>query len=162
MAENPLARSARRSGAFMLLLGALSLNPVLGEVGKPQELAPGVWFHEGDLVRRGHCNNGWIVFQDYVLVIDANFPSGAEEVLPKIRVITTVPIRYAFDTHCHGDHAYGNRAFVEAGATIVAHAGVLEEMKRFETGFYGKDPGRWEDLAKSRPDDARVHARPGL
>jgi glyoxylase-like metal-dependent hydrolase (beta-lactamase superfamily II) len=160
MAEFPFARFARRSGAFMLALGALTLSPVLGEVGKPQELAPGVWFHEGDLARRSHCNNGWIVFQDYVLVIDANFPSGAEDVLPKIRAITTLPIRFAFDTHHHGDHAYGNRTFVEAGATIVAHVGVLEEMKRFETGFYGKQPGRWEDLAKSRPDVAKSRLAP--
>ncbi len=161
MAElHTTARSFRRSGAMTFLLASLAIASAHGEVGTPQELAPGVWFHEGDLARRSHCNNGWIVFQDYVLVIDANFPSGAEDVLPKIRAITTLPIRFAFDTHHHGDHAYGNRTFVEAGATIVAHVGVLEEMKRFETGFYGKQPGRWEDLAKTRPDVAKSHLAP--
>ena len=160
MAELPTARSFRCSGFISLLLASLATIPVHAEVGTPQELSPGVWFHEGDLARRSHCNNGWIIFQDYVLVIDANFPSGAEDVLPKIRATTTLPIRFAFDTHHHGDHAYGNRTFVEAGATIVAHVGVLEEMKRFETGFYGKQPGRWEDLAKSRPDVAKSHLAP--
>jgi cyclase len=40
-----------------------------------------------------------------VLVIDANFPSGAKLVLPKIRALTDKPVRFAFDTHHHGDHA---------------------------------------------------------
>jgi hypothetical protein len=42
---------------------------------KVDPLTEGVYFHEGDL-GKGHCNNGWIIFEDYVLVIDANFPSG--------------------------------------------------------------------------------------
>jgi hypothetical protein len=45
-------------------------------VGKIQQLAPDVYFYEGD-ISKGHCNNAWIIFEDYVLVIDANFPSGA-------------------------------------------------------------------------------------
>ena len=154
----------RRPAGFLGLTTAvtlLCLAPTLrAEVGKPQELAPGVWFHEGDLARRGHCNNGWILFQDYVVVIDANFPGGAEEVLPKIRASSTLPIRFAFDTHHHGDHAYGNLTFLEAGATIVAHEGVLAEMKRVETGFFGDKPGSWEGLAKTRPDVAKSHLVP--
>ncbi len=58
---------------------------------------------------QGHCNNGWVIFKDYVLVIDANFPSGAQNIFPKIRAITPKPIRFAFDTHHHGDHATGIR-----------------------------------------------------
>jgi cyclase len=129
------------------------------EVGKVDPLAPEVYFHEGNLVR-GHCNNGWVIFEDYVLVIDANFPSGAAEILPKIRALTDKPIRFAFDTHHHGDHAYGNQVWVENGATPVAHTGVIEEMKRYETGYYGGKPGRWEDTAKTRPDVAAVKLKP--
>ncbi|MFM7101072.1 MAG: MBL fold metallo-hydrolase, partial [Verrucomicrobiota bacterium] len=97
--------------AMFLAVGLLLHAPVRAEVGKPQEVAPGVWFHEGDIGRRGHCNNGWIVFRDYVLVIDANFPSGAQDVIPKIRAVTDKPIRFVFDTHHHGDHAYGNQVW---------------------------------------------------
>jgi glyoxylase-like metal-dependent hydrolase (beta-lactamase superfamily II) len=129
------------------------------EVGKVDELAPNVYFHEGDIVR-GHCNNGWIIFEDYVLVIDANFPSGANEIIPKIRSLTDKPIRFAFDTHHHGDHAYGNQVWVENGATPVAHTGVLDELKRYETGYYGGKPGRWEDTAKTRPDVAATKLKP--
>jgi cyclase len=118
---------------------------VRGEVNKVENLAPDIYFHEGDIAGKGHCNNGWVVFEDYVLVIDANFPSGAREIIPKIKQITQKPVRFAFDTHHHGDHAYGNQVWVDQGATPVAHTGVVEEMKKYE-------PGRWNDSAKSRQD----------
>jgi cyclase len=121
------------------------------EVGKVDQVSDGVYFYQGNIAQ-GHCNNGWIIFDDYVLVIDANFPSGALEILPKIRALTDKPIRFAFDTHHHGDHAYGNQVWNENGATPVAHTGVIEEMKKYETGYYGDKPGRWEDTAKQRPD----------
>src|SRR4051812_6736470 len=129
-------------------------------VNEPEQIAPGVFFHEGDLKGHGHCNNGWIVFEDYVLVIDGNFPSGAQEVIPKIKAVTDKPIRFVFDTHHHGDHAYGNQVWLENGATPVAHVGVLEEMKKYETGYFGGKPGRWEDLAKSRKDVAATKLKP--
>jgi cyclase len=121
------------------------------QVGKVDPLGEGIYFHQGNILI-GHCNNGWIFFEDYVLVIDANFPSGARDVIPKIRALTDKPIRFAFDTHHHGDHAYGNQVWVENGATPIAHTGVIEEMKRYETGYYGNTPGRWEDAAKGRED----------
>jgi cyclase len=130
------------------------------EVNKVELVAPGVYFHEGDLAGHGHCNNGWIIFEDYVLVIDGNFPSGAQEIIPKIRAITDKPIRFAFDTHHHGDHAYGNQTWVENGAVPVAHVGVIEEMKKYETGYYGDKPGRWEESAKARPDVAASKLKP--
>jgi len=122
------------------------------KVGEVQQVAPGVYFHQGDIDKSGHCNHGWIVFKDYVLVVDANFPSGAQEILPKIRKTTDKPIKFVFDTHHHGDHAYGNQVFADAGATVVAHAGVLASMKEHETGAFGGKPGRWEFAAKGRPD----------
>lgn len=138
----------------------LSGRPALAEVNKAEKIAPDVYFHEGDIKGKGHCNNGWIVFDDYVLVIDANFPSGAQEIIPKIKAITDKPIRFAFDTHHHGDHAYGNQVWVENGATPVAHVGVVEEMKKYETGLYGNKPGRWEDTAKGRKDVAASKLKP--
>jgi glyoxylase-like metal-dependent hydrolase (beta-lactamase superfamily II) len=130
------------------------------EINEPVEVASAVFFHQGDIEHQGHCNNGWIIFKDYVLVIDANFPSGAQNILPKIRSITTKPIRFAFDTHHHGDHAYGNQVMMDNGATPVAHTGVIEEMRRYETGYYDGKPGRWEDTAKTRPDVAASRLKP--
>ncbi|HUK91312.1 MAG TPA: MBL fold metallo-hydrolase, partial [Blastocatellia bacterium] len=130
------------------------------EINKVDQLAEDVYFHEGDLLTHGHCNNGWIVFEDYVLVIDAGYPSAAKLILPKIRAITDKPIRFAFDTHHHGDHAYGNQILVDNGAVPIAHTGVLDEMKRYETGYYGGAPGRWEQTAPQRPDVKETRLKP--
>lgn len=130
--------------------GLASPAPAL-QVGKVDPIGDGIYFHQGNIVV-GHCNNGWVVFDDYVLVIDANFPSGAREIIPKIKALTDKPIRFAFDTHHHGDHAYGNQVWVENGATPVAHTGVIDEMKKYETGYYGNQPGAWEASAKTRED----------
>jgi cyclase len=143
------------AAAFQLC--ALAGNAAVNEV---QKIAEDVYFHEGELSHSGHCNNGWIILDDYVLVIDANFPSGAKVILPKIRALTDKPIRFVFDTHHHGDHAYGNQFWVDNGATPVAHAGVLEEMRKYETGHFGATPGRWEESAKTRSDVAASKLKP--
>ena len=138
---------------LLFLMAGLSISLAAADkVGQVQQVAPNVYFHEGDITK-GHCNQGWVVFKDFVLVIDGNFPSGVEVVLPKIKAITKKPIRFVVDTHHHGDHAYGNQAWAEAGATPIASAGALAEMKKYETGYYGRHPlGRWEWAAKSRED----------
>jgi glyoxylase-like metal-dependent hydrolase (beta-lactamase superfamily II) len=55
------------------------------------------------------------------------------------------PVRYVFDTHHHGDHAYGNSVWTAAGATTVAFQGVTDEMNRWE-------PARWQNAMRTRAD----------
>ena len=126
-------------------------------------VATDVYFHAGDVVSENApavCNNGWVIFDDYVLVIDANYPAGAKLIISKIRAMSDKPIRFAFDTHHHGDHAYGNQVYVDNGAVPVAHTGVIDEMRRHETGYYGGKPGNWEEDAKSRRDLAGTRLKP--
>jgi glyoxylase-like metal-dependent hydrolase (beta-lactamase superfamily II) len=136
----------------VFLTGLLYQHRVATQINTVKELAPGVYFHEGDLRGKGHCNNGWVIFEDYVLVLDANFPSGALEIIPKIKAQTNKPIRFAFDTHHHGDHAYANQVWIDNGAVPVAHENVVAEMRKYETGLFGGKPGRWEGEAKQRED----------
>src|SRR5206468_10758734 len=96
----------------------------------------------------------------YVVLIDGRFPAGHQEILPQIKAVTDKPIPFAFDTHHPGDHAYGNQIWVDNGAVPVAHAGVIIEMKKYETGYYGGQPGRWEETAKSRKDVAASKLKP--
>ena len=89
------------------------------------QIAPGVFFRYSAISPTnpnvfGGSNNIWIVFEDYVVVVDANFPKEAGDVIAAIRKTTKKPIRYVLDTHHHGDHAYGNAVWVSAGATIVS------------------------------------------
>jgi len=141
------------------LLGALALlgAPVGGraQINTVQAIAPDVFFHEGD-PRRGHCNNGWIVMDDYVVEVDANYPSGAGVVIPKIRAITDKPVRFVVDTHAHPDHAFGNQVWADLGAVAVAQAGAFDELK-------ANGAAAWELSAKGRPDVAASRLRlPGL
>src|ERR1700692_2693041 len=110
-----------------------------------QKITDGVWFREGDLKNLGHCNNIIIEMKDYLIVVDANFPSGARATLADIKGLSSKPVKYVFDTHHHGDHAYGNSIWTDAGATTLAYKGVAEEMKR-------KEPAAWQASAKQRQD----------
>jgi glyoxylase-like metal-dependent hydrolase (beta-lactamase superfamily II) len=101
------------------------------------EIAPGVWFRktkwEPTFIG---CNQGWIIFDDFVLVIDANFPNQAEEIIPLIKKTTDKPIRFVFDTHYHGDHADGNPVFARIGATAIASENAREEfLSKGQPGF---------------------------
>jgi cyclase len=141
------------------LVSFLTAVALPAQINTVQTVAPGVYFHEGD-PRRGHSNNGWIVFDDFVLVIDANYPSGAKIVMPQIKTTTDKPVRFVFDTHHHADHAYGNQLWADSGATLVSSVAALEEMKKVETGYFGGEPGRWEASAKGRPDVAASKFKP--
>ena len=134
----------------------------MAEAAKVDRIAPDIYFHEGVVADNADavCNNGWIMFEDYVLVVDANFPAGAKLIISQIRSLTDKPIRFAFDTHHHGDHAYGNQVFIENGGVPVAHTGVIEEMKRHETGYYDHKPGAWENAAKGRADLRTTRLKP--
>ncbi|MGH9362233.1 MAG: MBL fold metallo-hydrolase, partial [Thermoanaerobaculia bacterium] len=140
----------RRSAAAILALAVLGAAAIAGALREPPrtepnqvvELAPGVYFRHGDLEGSGHCNNGIVIFRDFVLVIDGNFPSGAEACLADVRKLTDKPVRFVFDTHHHGDHAYGNPVWLKNGAIPVAHQGVAGEMARFE-------PARWREAKRA-------------
>ncbi len=130
-----------------VLFGALgALATAFAQTGAVQAIAPDVYFHEGDHAL-GHCNNGWIVFDNYVVVVDANYPSGAAVVLPKIRSASDKPLRFVIDTHFHPDHSFGNKFWSDAGAVAVAQVAALDELKK-------NGAAAWADSARTRPDVA--------
>ena len=117
----------------LLALFALSAFLFFGasplQQDRVRRLAPNVYVWHGDPDLREPANCTWVIFKDYVLVIDANFPWGARKILQQIKATTNKPIRYVFDTHYHGDHAYGNSIFVDAGASIVCSETCAEELR---------------------------------
>jgi cyclase len=116
-----------------------------------KEVAPGVFFRYSSIspndktIPFGGSNHTWIVFKDYVVVIDANFPKEAADVIADIKKTTKKPIKYVLDTHHHGDHAYGNTIWAKEGAKIVAHKNAARLLKV-------NGPKQWEDAAKDRKD----------
>ncbi len=93
-----------------------------------KELAPGVYYYFGDELQRKSANCLWVVFKDYVLAVDANYPWGAEEIISEIMKTTDKPIRFVFNTHYHHDHTFGNSVFVDVGAVVVSSSVTAEEM----------------------------------
>ncbi|MBI3683845.1 MAG: MBL fold metallo-hydrolase [Acidobacteria bacterium] len=122
-----------------LLFAAASSQP-----SRVRELSPGVWFWQGDRDAREPANCGWVSFRDYVLVIDANFPWGARKILPEIKKTTRKPIRFVFNTHYHGDHAYGGSLFVDEGAAIVCSQDCGVESRTKGQAGWDKDAGTGE------------------
>jgi glyoxylase-like metal-dependent hydrolase (beta-lactamase superfamily II) len=115
--------------ALVAVFTALMFMAAHGQGTAVRELAPGDFFWQGDHVLKQPANCTWIVFQDYVLVIDANFPGPAREIIGLIHKTTDKPIRFLFDTHWHSDHTGGNGVYVEAGAAIVCSAPCDEELR---------------------------------
>jgi phosphoglycerate dehydrogenase-like enzyme/glyoxylase-like metal-dependent hydrolase (beta-lactamase superfamily II) len=122
-----------------------------------REVAPGVFFRYSAIsatdksVVFGGSNNIWVVFEDYVVVIDANFPKEAADVIQAIKKTTDKPIRYVLDTHHHGDHSYGNSVFAKEGASIVAQANcyrLLRENGAAEFKQAGRGPMGRKDVAE--------------
>jgi cyclase len=111
------------------LLSLFIAGSVLAQTKSVRELAPGVYFYFGDELQHKSANCLWIVFKDYVLVTDANYPWGALEIMQEIRKTTMKPVRFVFNTHYHHDHSFGNCVFVDSGATIVSTTETANEMK---------------------------------
>jgi phosphoglycerate dehydrogenase-like enzyme/glyoxylase-like metal-dependent hydrolase (beta-lactamase superfamily II) len=123
-----------------------------------KKVADGVYFRYSSIsatdksIPFGGSNNIWVVFEDYVLVYDANFPKEAGDVIEAIRKTTDKPIRYVLDSHHHGDHAYGNAVFAKAGATVIAQAKCarwLREKGEKEFADAGKPPMGRQDIRES-------------
>jgi phosphoglycerate dehydrogenase-like enzyme/glyoxylase-like metal-dependent hydrolase (beta-lactamase superfamily II) len=122
-----------------------------------KEIAPGVFFRYSAISPTnpsifGGSNNIWIVFQDHVVVVDANFPKEAGDVIAAIKKTTDKPIRYVLDTHHHGDHAYGNAVFGAAGASIVAQANCARLLRvdgPSQFAEQGRGPNGRKDVAAS-------------
>src|SRR3954454_18604990 len=111
--------------------------------GVPTELkqvAPDLYFLYDDL----SSNSAFLVTEEGVLVIDTRqHPAHGRDLIERIRKITDKPIRWALNTHAHGDHFLGNPEFKKIGATILAHrdtlAGILKnqdmEIRRRQSFF---------------------------
>jgi phosphoglycerate dehydrogenase-like enzyme/glyoxylase-like metal-dependent hydrolase (beta-lactamase superfamily II) len=162
--ETAAMKSSLSSLALLIAFG-ISISPATADdipklqFNEVKEVAPGVFFRysaigpEGTNIPFGGSNNIWIVFEDYVVVVDANFPKEANDVIQAIKKTTDKPIRYVLDTHHHGDHSYGNAVFGQAGASIVAQtncAKLLRVNGPKEFADAGKPPTGRKDVADSQ------------
>jgi cyclase len=147
------------SAALLLLAAAAApaAEPLPAmKFNEVRQVAPGVYFRFSAIsatdksVPFGGSNNVWVVFDDFVVVIDANFPKEAGDVIAAVKRTTDKPIRYVFDTHHHGDHAFGNAVFARAGASVIAQAHCARYLRTNgarEFAEEGRRPGGRKDVA---------------
>jgi cyclase len=96
-----------------------------GQPTQLKQVAPDLYFLYDDL----SSNSAFWVTDDGVLVIDTRqHPAHGRDLIERIRKITDKPIRWALNTHAHGDHFLGNPEFKKIGATILAHRDTLAGM----------------------------------
>ena len=69
-----------------------------------------------------------LVGSDSVVLVDAHMDPQHQRVLAALKQVSDKPVRYVIDTHCHGDHTWGNAAFQREGATVIAHRNVRERL----------------------------------
>lgn len=122
-----LLRNGQRLLAVLFLLTLQSAGAQTITL-QPEQVAPGVWFVQGQAALGSSANQnfisnaGFVVTDDGVVVVDAlGSPALGEALLAAIAQITTQPVRYVVLTHYHADHIYGLQAFKKAGAVVLAH-----------------------------------------
>ena len=94
------------------------------------KVAPSAYFVEN---ASGDYNSMFVVFTDYVLVVEAPSSDNAStKVMGAIHEIAPgKPIRYIVPTHFHEDHIGGLRAYLREGATVVTTPGNFRFMEMF-------------------------------
>ena len=93
-----------------------------GTATELKQVAPDLYFLYDDL----SSNAAFLVTDEGVLVVDTRqHPAHGRDLIERIRRITDKPIRFAVNTHAHGDHFLGNPEFRKIGATIIAHRDTL-------------------------------------
>jgi glyoxylase-like metal-dependent hydrolase (beta-lactamase superfamily II) len=94
---------------------------------KTSVVVPGIHMFESD---RGFAggNLGLLVGDDGVVLIDDGMPTVPATTVAAVEAITGNPVNFVINTHAHGDHTGANAAFMDMGATVVAHDKLREAL----------------------------------
>lgn len=98
---------------------------------KTSVVVPGIHMFESD---RGFAggNLGLLVGDDGVVLIDDGMPTIPATTVAAVEAITGNPVNFVINTHAHGDHTGANAAFMDMGATVVAHDKLREALTQDE------------------------------
>jgi glyoxylase-like metal-dependent hydrolase (beta-lactamase superfamily II) len=113
-----------------------------------EQIGDGVWYLAG----APDPNSQLVEFRDFTVLIESSVTEARAlaNIAEAKRLVPNKPVRYHVNSHHHGDHAAGLRAFVTEGSTIVTH----EMNRRFYEQVVLKAP---RTLA---PDALARHPRP--
>jgi glyoxylase-like metal-dependent hydrolase (beta-lactamase superfamily II) len=102
----------------------------------PREVAPGIYAVIGDLgpqtaTNEGlNANLGFVVGNESVLVINTGpSESAGQALLAAVRSVTSKPVRWAVNLNHQSHYWWGNAAFANVGATLLAHPEAIRLMQ---------------------------------
>ncbi|HEX7078571.1 MAG TPA: MBL fold metallo-hydrolase [Candidatus Eisenbacteria bacterium] len=123
----PVLALASPAGAQLYMPGAKPAVPPKDSTLtiRVRKLAPGVF-----AAKVNYVWTGWVELPEGILVIDASMADSSGKALADtIRSRSPgLPFRYLVLTSAHFDHDLGGRRFLDAGATLVTHASVADEI----------------------------------
>lgn len=141
----------RKIAAALMVAAPLSIAPLVTAqndfddvVIKTQKLTDTVYVLFG-----AGGNIGVSVGEDGVFIIDDQFAPLTERIKAAIAELSDQPIRFAINTHFHGDHTGGNENLGKEGTVIVAHDNVRVRMsqdllnKRLNRTIEAKPKASW-------------------
>lgn len=103
---------------------------------------------------KGGYNAAFVVFDQYVLVVEAPLSSSYQENVIKLidSVAPKKPIRYVVSTHFHYDHLGGVRPYIARHATIVTTGAAADVIRRMSTRSHTLKP----DTLSKAPATPRI------
>jgi glyoxylase-like metal-dependent hydrolase (beta-lactamase superfamily II) len=133
------------------LLRRLAMNVSYLDFGRdvPVDLVP---LGDGILHAKGTSHNSVIIeMRDYLVVVEAPlYEERSEKVLAALKQrFPAKPIRYVIPTHFHNDHSGGMRAYMAAGATIIAPTISMGHYERMARARHTIRPERLEQSRKA-------------
>jgi len=68
------------------------------------------------------------VGSDAVFLVDTEYAPLHDKIKAAIAAVSDKPVKYALNTHLHGDHSGGDAPFAKEGTTVIAHRNVRKRL----------------------------------
>lgn len=120
------------TSSFAIIAAALGDLPLLALQGQPPPATPKFTNLRGGIgifeARGGTI--GWLASKDGVMAVDSQYPDTAQMFIDGVKQKSPHAIDLLINTHHHGDHTAGNKAFRPVVKSIVAHANSATWQKK--------------------------------
>lgn len=149
------------STALSLAALALSGNKSFAAFGQaaPYQFKPlrrnvGMFAEQGGTI-------AWLSNKDGIVVVDAEFPAPANDLIAELKKQSDKPFQYLINTHHHGDHTSGNISFKGLAKHVIAQDNSLKNQKATAQEAKTEDKQLYPDMTftdrwKTKVGDERI------